>query len=307
MLKAHPWWVFLVTLSACSTGVKGEGNLDGASSESGRGESGLPIERVLLLNQRDQQALEDALSQRVEICMRKRGFDYAAPHSVPSPSDFSLKVRYGAVPTEDPATWGYRDPQLIDQVERREASDDAPSLEATTALLGDPTRPQNDGDSGNCYAVARTEVYGDSRGVAGWPGYQNLVSLQVDSNNELYASRSAERLTSGWSECMRSAGFDFARWWEAPLSFNVDPASPASITDAERRSASVDRSCRASLHFEDSLLRLESAIQDRMLDAIPEVVAEFRTASSAAVRRAGQLLAADSATGPERASATTAN
>jgi hypothetical protein len=97
---------------------------------------------------------------------------------------------------------------------------------------------------------------------------------------------------------MRSAGFEFGSWWEAPLSFNVDPASATSISDAERRSASADRACRQTLNFEKTLIQLESSIQDRMLNAIPEVVAEFRTASSAAVRRAAELLAVDSEHGP---------
>lgn len=284
--RRTPALVALLALCACSGSRPASHGATG-TSVADRNESGLPIEAILVLSGSDQAALESSLRSEVEECMSSRGFSLKLPVYPPSSSVFSLASRYGTIPSEDPATWGYRDPELIDLSRRQSVDEDELSIEETVALIGDPSHP-NDGNQDDCYSLARTLVYGSALGVESWPGYQQLIDLQLKSLDELYASKGARAIVDKWSSCMAENGYHFRDWWEAPNSFSFEVASSEDISEEERLTASSDKSCRESLDFELSLLKLESIIQARELDKVPAVINQYTEASRAAVVRANK-------------------
>jgi len=267
--------VVIHTLSAC-TGDTTTNPTTSVSTKVDRARSGLPIESVLLMSDSDQVVLNDRLVERIESCMQARGFSIDLPRQLPVASVYSLESRYGAIPNDNPSQWGYRNPNHATAASQTPLTDaEAGALYGATMV--DPAASVPDQDGVPCFPKAMSEVYGNPEGLAGLPGYSELVQLQIDSNDRLYLDPRGQAIVKDWSKCMSAVGFDFANWWEAPASFSVtDPTDLEDISQEERNSAQSDAQCRQKLSFEEDLLAIESELQAPMLEEHAEALQQFQ-------------------------------
>jgi hypothetical protein len=267
----------------CLSCTSTSGKLDAAPVSSERLRSGLPIEAVLLLSDVDQASVESSLRRDVDSCMKDRGFEYHTPITPVAESVFSTKSRYGSLKSLDVSSLGYRDPTAIALANLMNSQDQQPMSQAEIdALVGKPisiANGQTTPDGSDCYSQARIKIYGNLAGMSGWPGYEAVVNLQIQSIDELYASQEGIAAMTDWSDCMTQAGYTFKNWWEAPASLGIDSSSSKGVTESERRLATRDAHCRDATHFEDRLLSAESKIQDRLLAENQALVAEFLEAA----------------------------
>lgn len=249
-----------------------------------RGRSGLPVEAILLLSDDRQAKVDVALRASVDQCMRERGFDYHSPTPpVVSESVFSMRIRYGSLENAAVDRLGYRDLRSVELADFSNHQQDLAPAEMTALVGGQPITEVSTGPSipaTDCTSLARASVYRSQVGMAGWPGYQALVDLQIRSSDMLYAGQAGARAMQAWSRCMTVAGYAFTNWWDPLEALHVNEASLEGISTEEIRTAVTDKRCRIETRLEARLLEAESAIQTQLLADSEGIVADFLASSS---------------------------
>jgi len=255
----------------------------------------LPVEPLLFPGADKLIALQDAYNRLVGECMTALGYTYEPDVVLPPPelmNPIEPHRRYGDISVEQATDFGYRNPfaEYERAVADRNRSQERVPAGYFEALTGEPSldpdtgqmRPSEEG----CAPTATRTVFGNSQGLEGLPGYEEILRVQEDSFSRAAVDDGVKAAERGWSDCMLAEGFRFSSS-AAPLeqwASAVDDDTPP--TADERSVAIADASCRDSAGLFEAWLQAESGIQVKMLEGMPEQVQLLQNAIDQALRNA---------------------
>ena len=255
----------------------------------------LPIESVLVASAQDKATIRKVIDHLTAQCMSAQGYEHIPYPAEPYASPLALSRRYGAITVEQARELGYQDPTFPEwrqfyadmaRVDEQRPSD----LKYQVTLYGTGEINAAGAIDRGCDGQATAKIYGSSGGLSEMPGYQEVIQMQSDSGAELYTSEAGKAAMSSWSECMKTAGYDFANWWDARQAYPHAIEEPAPTGDDEKRTAERDATCREKSDLERVLFENEVKILSGIMEERSETVLSFRTRLAQAVDNASDLL-----------------
>lgn len=242
----------------------------------------LPVGYYLDLSGDQQSLVWNAVDNLDRECMEDKGFEYL-PYPPPEPRfGLGLGPRYGLLRQEEAQESGYDSTYQRGESPAYSAAVAAVDARRASVPGFDEALYGNGGSSTGCHGASRLTVYGTAA-LSQMDGYEELFAIQAASVDELYASPEGLQAVADWSACMKSSGYDFARWWEARES--AIGSSPSEVTTQ----AVTDANCRVQTRLEARLFEAETYIQERMLEQSPGLVERVENAMRALLERAKQL------------------
>ncbi|MFD7975796.1 hypothetical protein [Streptomyces sp. NPDC059071] len=286
--------------AGCSGAVTGTGTASGAAAGSGPARAAAPAEPAALHRLPPVTGLlftphvrSAEAQQKVAIaCMAERGYRYAPvpPPRNPGgeggdderPQPFGLESTApprAAAPTVSPeAPPRPGSPESTDAYARALFGDEARRVTARGLRLS-VSRP---GDG--CLAEAETRLLGDGR--MRWLQVRiRLFEAQEDARQEVEKDSAFRAVTTRWRECMDRAGIKA----EDPVQVQRSLRS-----DEERRTgpvAAADLRCKAETGYLTTAYERLAAVQQRWLDAHPDIGRDWKKLSARQEKAAGEVLA----------------
>ena len=287
-----------VVLSGCGGGEGSSGGGADGGRDGVEGPLALPVEPVLYPGADAMAALQDGYFRLVETCMEEKGFTFSSKRVDPPPeimNPYDVRRRYGDLSPEEASQWGYHyrfaeyEAELREQQEAEAAEPSQPGF--GEALSGSPVEtatgvaPSSDG----CAPQANQQIYGNSQGFEGLPGFSEILQVQVDSYDRAAADPEVVAAEQRWSDCMLSRGYRYTTSTGPLDQFApaTDDTSPPG--DEERSTAEADAACRDEADLLHTYLRVESRIQVAALEGLQEQVDTLEHAVDGALRRSKDL------------------
>ncbi|NMM91242.1 hypothetical protein B2J88_44240 [Rhodococcus sp. SRB_17] len=238
----------------------------------------------------------------VQQCMAKFGFtgEYIStdsPDSGPPPNE----RRYWLVSNSDAATLGYHSPWAGVAKAKSDSTVEWSPVEA--ALLtgrGPSVHEGREIPVGGCLGEARRRL---ANGVPELPKVEGAPVLEDGSGTSVSAI--ADHLASGsynrmvndsrvmnsvaeWRTCMESKGFHY----ESPQNANDDPRWSGDVASEEEiATATADVACKQQADLVSMMATVETAYQQRELEANAEVLATVREVIDTKIKNAQSVLA----------------
>lgn len=255
----------------------------------------LPLGYLFDQNQADRTTLDRAVDLLAERCMADLGFPYPGYPQQPYDPAIGPVRRYLYLSVEEAETFGYHSPRAAEfaHYNAEEARIDASmpsSPEFSEALWGKPITGEDGVGAGmtpGCRSRANEQIYGTPQRPMASADFAPILQMQIESSDELYASEGGRAAVGDWVTCMTAAGYTVEEPWTVRSQWGGwtldDTSAPA---DDERATAVADATCRAEVNLEVRLFTIEAAIQERMIDAQPDLIATARAEVATAVDRA---------------------
>ncbi len=209
-------------------------------------EFALPLDAYRLSDE-EFRAFDRARLLLVQRCMRRSGYAYPLPPSLPEFLGRNEK-RYTLADPGRAATVGYHDPEADERSRELGAEQDMTAAEEV--VLNGPQ-----GGAG-CNAEAVQQLGGT--GVSGL-----VQSLSHEAYEQGLADSRVRQVSAAWSVCMRASGHEYAD----PPAANDDPAfaTPAA-TEAEIAVATADLRCKRETNYIGVRAAVETAYQQRKVE-----------------------------------------
>jgi len=224
-------------------------------------------------------------------CLRTLGITYALPVAAPPTTLISgVSRRYGLADSAEAATRGYHlpegaGPQAGPGSGPQEEAPVSPEVESALTGRGQNSIGGKPIPEGGCLGQARATL-AEGAPAQGEPMLAERLAgeaLQRTNGDSRVAAKNAE-----WSACMKGAGFNYAD----PMKTISDPAFAGdSPSPAEIATAKADVACKDKVGLVATMVQVETAYQQRALEANAEVLKSVKAAQDAMVRNAQKVVA----------------
>jgi hypothetical protein len=242
----------------------------------------LPLDsfRMTAAGLRDTDRAQRALIQR---CLRRFGFGY----QLPAPSGQSVVVgderRYGMADEEAAKARGYHVP---DKQDNQSYQDPPPDVSAVIQGSGQRSHHGVPVPAGGCTGEARRRL---AEGTAEGQDEHLPDKLSLANFARTRADSRVRDANGKWSACMRQAGYDYPD----PMKAIGDPAfqTPAA-SQREIGVAVADVRCKKATNFINVIASVETAYQQRAVQANADALAVIKRNLAIRERNAAAILAA---------------
>jgi hypothetical protein len=234
----------------------------------------LSIEPVLLPAEDVGVTIKRTIDELTQRCMEGLGYEYIAYPYESEGSPVDVHFRYGYLDPSSVLEFGYA---TMPSSAESQLEDEIKSIDDRAFTLGDDYISALWGSEAieGCHPKAVVEIYGDVGGLYSLSNYQQLLDLQIISNERLYSEGDGMVANREWSECMKARGYDFSGWFDAHIVYSRGQETPTRASSAELRQAGADAACRGQTDLEARLLAAENGILDELLEQNQALVEGF--------------------------------
>ncbi|WP_338697484.1 hypothetical protein V2W30_16925 [Streptomyces sp. Q6] len=256
--------------------------------------------------------LDAAQNVLVTKCMKRYGFDYAAPAPAATAKSQPNAKIFGLVDAGDAARYGYAEPPRSGGTpQKRPAS----QLGATgEQVLTGPDGKKGDGSArggkvpmsladsrakksgfvvngkdvpvGGCSREAFLDLYAPKADAV---DVMYVFNLRAEAESRALSDSRVKKATKAWSGCMAKAGYTTAD--PASVTRDLGIADDARNTPKAIAAAKADVRCKADVNYSGIRFAVQSAYQKRLLDKNGETLELLRKQSQDRLRRAAELTA----------------
>ncbi|MGW2558420.1 hypothetical protein ACWCXB_04045 [Streptomyces sp. NPDC001514] len=274
-----------VLLTGCTSAALGGDGSQGAAGEpiaigkvsvvSSAEQLTFPLDAYQLSRQ-ESRKIEEALDVLVADCMTKQGFTWAPPQRPPMRDGTRNARRYGLLDPEEGSLTGYHG-----------------AASTGTGAKGNETG-QDDSQAaqqaaGACVVAEKAKLNGQQKADKAATGPDEFIEqLVMEDAARAEKDPQVRAVFAKWSDCMDEAGYSYAGPWDA----NNDPewGKSATATDRERAVATADAKCKIKTNLAGVWLAVETAYQQRTLEANAEGLEAAKKTNETRLRNAADAL-----------------
>ncbi|MGW1885505.1 hypothetical protein [Streptomyces sp. NPDC001970] len=274
-----------ILLTGCTSAAAGGDGSQGAAGEpiaigkvsviSSAEQLTFPLDAYQLSPQQSRK-IEEALDVLVSDCMTKQGFTWAVPKRPPLRDGTRNGRRYGLLDPEEGSRTGYHGTASTGKGAKGSETGQDDSAAAQQA-------------AGVCVISQKAKLNGQQKADKAATGPDEFIE-QLVMQDAARAERDPQvrAVFAKWSDCMDEAGYSYAGPWDA----NNDPewGESGTATDSERAIATADAKCKIKTNLAGVWLAVETAYQQRTLEANAEGLEAARKANETRLRNAADAI-----------------